>query len=42
MWWYDNYYLLTGKQKVRYQDKEGKEQTRDVNFFTKIKVDDLM
>lgn len=42
MWWYDNYYLLTGKQKVRYQDNEGKEQTRDVSFFTKIKVDDLM
>ncbi|HSI77604.1 MAG TPA: hypothetical protein VK957_17025 [Lunatimonas sp.] len=42
MWWYDNYYLLTGKQKVRYQDNAGKEQTRDVNFFTKIKVEDLI
>ena len=42
MWWYENYYLLTGKQKVRYQDQDGKEQIRDVNFFTKIKVEDLI
>jgi hypothetical protein len=42
MWWYDNYYLLTGKQKIRFQDQAGKEQTRDVNFFTKIKVEDLI
>jgi hypothetical protein len=41
-WWHDNYYLLSGKQKIRYQDDTGKEKTRDVNFFTKIKVDDFI
>jgi hypothetical protein len=42
IWWYDNYYLLSGKQRIRYQDEEGKEKTREVNFFTKIKVDDFI
>ncbi len=42
IWWYDEYYLLTGKQKIRYQNKEGREQVKDVNFFTKIKVVDLI
>lgn len=41
-WWHDNYYLLSGKQKIRYQDGSGREKTRDVNFFTKIKVDDFI
>lgn len=42
MWWYENYYLLTGKQKIRYQNRDGREETRDVSFFTKIKVEDLI
>ncbi len=42
MWWHDEYYLLTGKQKIRYQNEEGRERVKDVNFFTKIKVEDLI
>ncbi|WP_245189732.1 transcriptional regulator [Lunatimonas salinarum] len=42
IWWYDNYYLLSGKQRVRFQNKEGKEEIREVNFFTKVKVEDLI
>ncbi|WP_291367270.1 transcriptional regulator [Cyclobacterium sp.] len=42
LWWYDNYYLLSGKQRIRYQDKDGKATSREVNFFTKIKVDDFI
>ncbi len=42
LWWYDNYFLLSGKQKVRYQAEDGKQKTRDVSFFTKIKVDDFI
>ncbi|MBS9524904.1 transcriptional regulator [Litoribacter alkaliphilus] len=38
-WWYDNYYLLTGTQKVRYQTESGREANRHVFFVTKIKVD---
>ncbi|WP_154855610.1 transcriptional regulator [Cyclobacterium xiamenense] len=41
-WWYADYYLLSGKQRIRYQAEDGRVQTRDVNFFTKIKVDDFM
>ncbi|WP_143961879.1 transcriptional regulator [Litoribacter populi] len=39
MWWYDNYYLLSGTQKIRYQTESGRESTRHVFFVTKIKVD---
>lgn len=39
MWWYDRYYLLSGKQRVRYQTESGKEDNRDVFFITKIRVD---
>ncbi|MEX0884567.1 MAG: transcriptional regulator, partial [Cyclobacteriaceae bacterium] len=42
LWWYDNYFLLSGKQKVKYQAEDGRPKTRDVNFFTKIKVDDFI
>jgi hypothetical protein len=31
--------LLTGKQKVRYLNAENKEETKEVFFLTKIKVD---
>lgn len=37
--WYLNYYFLSGKQRIRYQDEEGKEKIRDVFFITKIKLD---
>jgi len=37
--WYLNYYFLSGKQRVRYQDEEGKEKVREVFFITKIKLD---
>ncbi|MCS4434149.1 transcriptional regulator [Aquiflexum gelatinilyticum] len=37
--WYSNYFLLTGKQKVRYLNAENKEETKEVFFLTKIKVD---
>ncbi|KEO74463.1 hypothetical protein [Anditalea andensis] len=39
MWWYDNYFLLSGKQRVRYQTGSGKEENKEVFFITKIKVD---
>lgn len=42
IWWYDNYYLLTGKQRIRYQREDGREKSREVDFFTKIKVDDFI
>jgi len=42
IWWYDNYYLLSGKQRIRYQGEDGGEKSREVNFFTKIKVDDFI
>lgn len=42
IWWYDNYYLLSGKQRIRYQREDGREKSREVNFFTKIKVDDFI
>lgn len=37
-WWYDNYYLLSGKQKVRFLGNSGKEETKEVFFLTKISV----
>jgi len=37
--WYDRYFLLSGNQRVRYQDESGKEKVRDVFFVTKILVD---
>lgn len=39
VYWYDRYFLLSGNQRVRYQDQNGKEQIRDVFFTTKILVD---
>lgn len=38
-WWYDNYFLLSGKQRIRYLNEMGKEETKEVFFMTKIKVD---
>src|SRR5690606_7635646 len=40
MWWYENYYLLSGKQEIRFQKDDGKENNREVYFLTKIKVGD--
>lgn len=37
--WYDRYFLLSGNQRIRYQDESGKEQVREVFFTTKILVD---
>ncbi|MEN2282379.1 transcriptional regulator [Algoriphagus sp. SE2] len=37
--WYGRYFLLSGNQRVRYQDESGKEQVREVFFVTKILVD---
>ncbi len=37
--WYDRYFLLSGNQRIRYQDESGKEQVREVFFITKILVD---
>ncbi|MFO7822826.1 MAG: transcriptional regulator [Cyclobacterium sp.] len=42
LWWYADYYLLSGKQRIRYQGEDGKAKSREVNFFTKIKVDDFI
>jgi hypothetical protein len=38
-WWYSDYYLLSGKQRIRFLNDQGKEENRDVFFLTKIKVD---
>lgn len=38
-YWYDDFYLLSGNQKVRFMDENMKEATRDVFFVTKLKVD---
>ena len=40
MWWYDNYYLLSGKQKVRFQQVDGRQTIKDVYFLTKVRVGD--
>jgi hypothetical protein len=37
--WIDNYFLLTGKQKIRYMNAENKEEIKEVFFLTRIKVD---
>ncbi len=37
--WYDRYFLLSGTQKVRYQDETGRAKVRDVYFLSKILVD---
>jgi hypothetical protein len=37
--WYSNYFLLSGKQKIRFLNSENKEETKEVFFMTKIKVD---
>lgn len=37
--WYDRYYLLSGTQRVRYLNKDGVDQMREVYFLTKIVVD---
>ncbi|WP_041779598.1 hypothetical protein [Belliella baltica] len=37
-WWYENNYLLTGKQTIRFQDEDGRQKTKDVFFLTKIQV----
>jgi hypothetical protein len=38
-WWYGDYFLLTGKQKVRLINSSGRDETKEVFFITKIKVD---
>jgi hypothetical protein len=38
-WWYDNFFLLTGKQKIRHIGSSGKEETKEVYFLIKIAVD---
>jgi hypothetical protein len=38
-WWYGDYFLLTGKQKVRFMNSSGRDETKEVFFLTKIKVD---
>lgn len=35
IWWYDNYYLLSGKQRIRFQREDGREKSREVNFLLK-------
>jgi len=37
-WWYDNNYLLSGKQAIRYPDEAGRAKNREVFFLTKITV----
>jgi hypothetical protein len=39
MWWYDDYYLLSGKQRVKYAKKTGRDEAKNVFFVTKIKID---
>lgn len=39
IYWYDRYFILTGKQTVRYQDENGREQNKEVYFVDKILVD---
>lgn len=42
MWWHQDYYLLSGKQRIRYQKPDGREDNREVFFLSKIKVEDIM
>lgn len=37
--WYDRYYLVSGTQRIRYQDEAGKVQIKEVYFQTKVLVD---
>ncbi|MBC6366783.1 transcriptional regulator [Algoriphagus sp. AK58] len=37
--WYDRYFLLSGKQTVRYMNSQNQEEFRDVFFMSKILVD---
>lgn len=37
--WYDRYYLLSGTQRVRFLDRSGADEIREVYFITKIAVD---
>jgi hypothetical protein len=37
--WYDNYFLITGKQSVRFLNSENKEEEKDVFFMSKIVLD---
>jgi hypothetical protein len=36
--WYDGYFLVSGKQQIRYLDDSGIEQTKDVFFLSKFLV----
>ncbi len=38
VYWYDQYYLLSGNQRIRYQDGSGRPQTREVFFLSKVLV----
>jgi len=38
-YWYDSFYLLSGKQKIRFLGESGREETKEVFFITKIAVD---
>lgn len=42
MWWHQDYYLLSGKQRIRYQKPDGREDNREVFFLSKIKVEDII
>jgi hypothetical protein len=37
--WYDRYFLLTGRQKIKYQNAQGQGEVKDVYFMSKILVD---
>ncbi|WP_245553404.1 transcriptional regulator [Echinicola vietnamensis] len=37
-WWYGDYFLLSGKQRIRYLGDSGKEEIREVFFLTKIQA----
>lgn len=37
-WWYDNNYLLSGKQSIRFQDEDGRPKNKEVFFLTKVVV----
>jgi hypothetical protein len=37
--WYDNYFLISGKQSIRYLNSEKKEDVKEVYFMSKIVLD---
>lgn len=37
--WYDQYYILTGQQSIRFLNSDNREEVRDVFFMSKILVD---